>query len=130
MTSTTYTEPARTVRVRETPLLRWALELDGAVSALNGLAYVVAAGAIGDLLCLPASLLRAAGAFLVVYGLALVVMSLRPRLRRTAVLAVVVLNALWVIDSVVVAVSGWFEPSGAVIAGFATPQGLGLRRAS
>ncbi|WP_129669546.1 hypothetical protein [Phytoactinopolyspora endophytica] len=140
MATGTFSPATSAVRIRETPLLRWALEIDGAVSALNGLAYVVAAGAIGDRLGLSTALLVPIGAFLVVYGAALVVMSMRPRLGRGAVRAVIVLNALWVVDSLVVAFSGWFDPQGigiawilaqaVVVAGFATAQALGLRRAA
>ena len=41
--------------------IRFALLLDAVVTGANGVAYLVAAGPIGDLLGLPADLLRAAG---------------------------------------------------------------------
>ncbi|NEE03370.1 hypothetical protein [Phytoactinopolyspora halotolerans] len=139
MAMDTINRAGNVVRVRENPLLRWALEIDGAVSALNGLAYVVAAGALSDLLGLPTALLVPAGAFLVVYGLVLVAMSMRSTVGRAVVRTVIVLNALWVADSIVVAASGWFDAStagivwillqAAVVAGFAVAQAGGLRRA-
>lgn len=59
--------------------------------------------------------------------------------RRAAVLAVVVANALWVIDSVLLLALGWVEPKALgyafvaaqalVVALFAEAQVLGLRRA-
>ncbi|PSK97274.1 hypothetical protein CLV30_12373 [Haloactinopolyspora alba] len=139
MTTDSFTATAGTVRTRENPLLRWALITDGAVSAVNGLAYVAAANAVGDLLELPVSLLVPAGVFLVVYGLVLIAMARRPRLARRAVAGVVVLNALWVVDSLVVASGAWFDPGtagvvwllmqAAVVAAFAVVQAVGMRRA-
>ncbi|AYY12110.1 hypothetical protein EF847_04695 [Actinobacteria bacterium YIM 96077] len=129
----------RTVPIHRTPLLRWALAVDGAVSAVNGLIYVALAAAVGGLLGLPATLLVPVGAFLILYGAGLAVMSGRSRLRALAVLAVVELNAIWVVASLVVAATGWFDPStigvvwivlqAAVVAGFAVAQLAGLRRA-
>ena len=49
-------------------LLRGALRVDALASAASGIAYLVAAGPIGDLLGLPAGFLRAVGAFSVVYA--------------------------------------------------------------
>ena len=139
MTAHTYADTRSIARVRETPLLRWALELDGIGSALNGLAYLVAASALGELFGLPTALLVPAGAFLVAYGAALIVMSTRREVSAVAVKVVVAANLIWMVDSLVVAFSGWFSPTGAgvawilaqsaLVAGFAITQAAGLRRA-
>ena len=60
MTDTTLTAP------RPARLLRLALLLDAAVTGANGVAYLAAAGPLGDLLGLPAGLLRGFGAVLLV----------------------------------------------------------------
>lgn len=139
MATTTRIDTASTLRLRESPLLRWVLEIDGIGSALNGLAYLVAAKPIADLLGLPVALLVPAGAFLVLYGAALIVMSTRPCIGAAAVRAVVAINLIWAADSLVVAFSGWFDPTGvgvgwilaqtALVVGFAVLQMVGLRRA-
>lgn len=139
MTAHSYTDTRATAKVRETPPLRWALELDGIGSALNGLAYLVAASALGELFGLSTALLVPAGAFLVAYGAALIVMSTRREVSAVAVKIVIAANVIWMVDSLVVAFSGWFSPAGAGVAwilaqaalvgGFAIAQAAGLRRA-
>ena len=126
MTDTTLTAPAAPGRIT----IRFALLLDAVVSGANGVAYLVAAGPIGDVLGLPAGFLRALGAFFVVYGLAVWLVSRRPS--SPAVAAVVAGNALWVVASFAFLFAGWHDPSTAgtvwivlqalVVAGFAELQ--------
>lgn len=126
-------------RVRETPLLRWTLEFDGIVTALNGLVYVLAAGWVGDQLGLPAALLYPAGALLAVMGAFVFFVSTRREAPVLWVGAIIVLNAVWAIDSVVVVAAGWFDPTtagttwillqAALVAGFVVLQYAGLKRA-
>ncbi|TDD73137.1 hypothetical protein E1262_01260 [Jiangella aurantiaca] len=126
-------------RIRETPLLRWTLELDGIATALNGLVYVLAAGWVGDHLGLPTALLYPAGAFLVVVGALVFTVSTRREAPVLWVGAILVLNAVWAIDSVIVAAAGWFDPTTAgtvwillqagLVALFAVLQWAGLKRA-
>jgi hypothetical protein len=120
-------------------LLRTALTLDAGVTAANGAAYLALAGPLGDLLGLSETVLRGAGAFLLVYALAVGVLASRPRPARAAVVAVIAGNALWAVDSVVAALAGWGDPTTAgtvwivlqalVVAGFAALQLAGLKRA-
>lgn len=98
-------------RIRETPLLRWTLELDGVANVLIGLAYVLAAGWVGDQLGLPTALLYPTGAFMIAAGAVLVAVSTRREAPALWVGAVVVLNFVWAIDSVIVAAAGWFDPT-------------------
>ncbi len=120
-------------------LLRPALLLDAGVTGANGLAYLVAAGPLAELLGPPEAALRGIGAFLVVFA-ALVALAGRPAApARRAVVAVVVVNAAWVAGSLVAAAAGWGSPTTAgtvwtllqagVVAGFAELQVAGLRRA-
>jgi len=120
-------------------LLRTALTLDAGVTAANGAAYLALAGPLGDLLGLSETVLRGAGAFLLVYALAVGALASRPRPARAAVVAVIAGNAIWAIDSVVAALAGWGDPTTAgtvwmvlqalVVAGFAALQLAGLKRA-
>jgi hypothetical protein len=98
-------------RIRETPLLRWTLELDGVANVLIGLAYVLAAGWIGDELGLPTALIYPTGAFMIAAGVVLVAVSTRREAPALWVGAIVVLNFVWAIDSVIVAAAGWFDPT-------------------
>jgi hypothetical protein len=133
--STTATVTSRATR----PLLRLALELDAVVTGANGLAYVAAAGPIGDLLDMSPGLLRGIGAFLLVFAAGVLAVSRRDPIPAGAVRAVVGLNALWAIGSLVAAIAGWGTPSTAgvvwiviqavVVAGFAELQLFALRRA-
>jgi len=120
-------------------LLRTALTLDAGVTAVNGVAYLALAGPLGDLLGLSETVLRGAGAFLLVYALAVGVLASRPRPAKAAVVAVIAGNAIWAVDSVVAALAGWGDPTTAgtvwmvlqalVVAGFAALQLTGLKRA-
>ena len=125
---------AATVRApaQERSLLRLALKLDAAVTGANGAAYVVAAGPLEDLLGLDAALLRGIGVFLLAFAAAVYVAATRPTIPPAAVIAIVVANALWAIDSVVAAAAQWGSPTTAgtvwialqavVVAGFACLQ--------
>ena len=112
------------------PILRPALLLDAAVTGVNGVAYLAAAGPLEDLLGLPAAWLRTAGVVLVAFAAFVALVSRRPS--AAAVAAIVAVNALWVAGSLVFAVAGWGSPETAgtvwivlqalVVAGFAELQ--------
>src|SRR5690625_1760606 len=61
MTTSTLSSPSVLTRLTD---LRFALTLDAVVTGANGAAYLVAAGALDDLLGVPTGLLRGIGAFL------------------------------------------------------------------
>ena len=126
--------------VPNTGLLRFALGADAVVTGANGLAYLALGGVIDSLLGIEASALRVVGAFLVVYAAGVALLARRTRVPRIGVMAVVVLNAVWAIDSIIVAAAGWYTPStvgtvwivmqAIVVAGFAALQYAGLKRAA
>ena len=134
MSTHTITAPAAT----SGGLLRIALKLDAVVTGANGLAYLVAAGPIGDALGLSPALLRGAGAFLLVFAALVALTATRPSVPRGAVVAIIAANAVWAVDSLVAALAGWGSPTTAgtvwivlqaiVVAGFAELQLTGLRR--
>ncbi|PZF79578.1 hypothetical protein [Jiangella anatolica] len=138
MAADTVARPA-VARIRDTPLLRWTLEIDGIVTVLNGLAYVAAAGWVGDRLGLPTSLLYPAGAVLIVMGAFVFYVSTRREAPVSWVGAIIAINAVWVVDSVIVAAAGWFDPTtagtvwillqAALVAVFVELEWVGLRRA-
>ena len=116
-------------------LLRTALTLDAVVTGANGLAYLVLAGPLSDVLGHSETLLRGVGAFPLVFAAMVAVTANRPQ--RGAVLAIVAANVAWAAGSVVAAIAGWGSPETAgtvwtvmqavVVAGFAELQLIGLR---
>ena len=136
--TTTAPAPAGTLTERFA-LLRVALKLDAVVTGANGAAYLALAGPIGDLLELPASALRGAGAFLLVFAAVVWLLSERPAPGPAAVRAVIAANVAWALGSLGLAAAGWESPStvGTVwivlqaltVSGFATLQAAGQARA-
>ena len=119
-------------------LLRFALTLDGVATGANGVLYLAGAPLLDGWLGLPAGMLMAVGAALIVYGALVLRLATRPVMPRTAVVAVIAANALWVVDSLIALALDWFTPSTAgqvlialqavLVAGLATLQYVGLRR--
>jgi len=87
-------------------LLRRALLADAALSATAGLLIFAGAAFLADVLALPESLLRYTGLGLLPYAAFVVYVATREQLNRTAVRAVILLNAFWVLDSLVLFLSG------------------------
>jgi len=118
-------------------LLRRALQLDAVVTGFNGAAYLAAAPVLGGVLGIEVMPLRAAGTFLLAYAAVVWVVGSRPTISRAAARAVVAVNAVWALDSVAVAATGWGTPTtlgtvwillqAGVVGGFALLQWLGLR---
>jgi len=92
-------------------LLRSALLIDGLVSGATGLLLVLAASWLGAFLELPRPLLFGAGLSLLPFAIVLVWMANRLELNRLGVWAVIVVNAVWVIDSLLLLISGWVTPN-------------------
>jgi hypothetical protein len=120
------------------PFLRQALLSDAVTTGACAALMLAAAGYLGPILGLPAALLQAAGLILVPYAAWLVSLGFRERLHRPLVWAVIAANGLWVVDSVLLLVSGWVQPSAAgyafvlaqaaVVALYAGLQFIGLQR--
>ncbi|MFI9010283.1 hypothetical protein ACIGNX_23920 [Actinosynnema sp. NPDC053489] len=125
-----------TIQARNDGLLRFALKLDGVASGGLG---VIALLFHDDLPTgLPGGLVIGLSVFLVLYGIGVFLLGLRPV--RSLVAVVVIANALWVLDSLLVAFAGWFPVTGLGVAlivaqavavtGFLILQVLGLRRSA
>ena len=123
---------------RTSPFLRRVLLADAATSGATGLLMMLGAGAAGELLAVPVALLRYAGLTLLPFAALVAVLATRENLWRAGVWAVVVCNALWAADSVLLLLTGWIEPNelgiafivaqALVVAVFAELEYLGLRR--
>lgn len=90
-------------------LLRVALMLDAVVTGANGLAYLVVADPLEDLLGLDAALLRGAGAFLAAFAVAVYLAATRSS--KAGVLFVAACNVTWAVTSVIAAAAQWGSPT-------------------
>lgn len=123
-----------------TPLfLRRVLGLDALASGATGLLLAFGSGPLDDLLGLDPAFTRSAGLFLVAWALGVAALALQTRPARPLVMAVIAVNALWVIESVMTLVLGWLQPNAlgvafvlaqaAAVAVFAGLQVLAIRGA-
>jgi hypothetical protein len=118
--------------------LRLILKLDAVITGVNGIAYLLLADPLEDLLGLSPNLMRPIGAFLVVFAAAVWLVATRPA--RPAVLMIVAANAAWALGSLVFAVAGASSPTTAgtvwvvlqalVVGAFAALQALASRPVS
>ena len=97
--------------IQSSRFLRNALALDAAACAATGLLLSLAAGSLSGLLGFPAEFLGGAGLVLLPCAAVLAFLASRERLPRLAVYAVIGVNILWIADSVLILVAGWFAPT-------------------
>ncbi|MDH1073853.1 hypothetical protein N5C93_13515 [Pseudomonas nitroreducens] len=97
--------------LQPSPLLRLTLKVDALAGGAMGLLMALAAQPLGELLGLPFVLLLVAGIVLLPLALVLYWMSNQPALSRTGVWAVIALNALWVVESAALLVTGYVQPT-------------------
>ncbi|WP_417458109.1 hypothetical protein [Kordiimonas sp.] len=120
------------------PLLKYALIGDALASGATGLMMAAGASILSDMLGLSASLLTYAGLFLLPYAAAVAFVGTRKVINRRAVWPIVILNLLWVIDSVALLLT--LEPAptlfgvifivfqAVVVLAFAIAQTIGLKQ--
>ena len=118
--------------------LRRVLALDAVLSAVMGVVMMLAVTPLSSLLGLPASLLTWSGLSLLPFAAFAGWLATRELLPRAGVWVVVVCNAFWAVDSIVMLVSGWLDPTflgkafvvfqALVVALLAELQLFGLRR--
>jgi CHASE2 domain-containing sensor protein len=126
--------------IQPAPFLRQALLADAVTSAACAVLMIAAAGFLEGLLGLPAALLRGAGLVLLPFVACLAVLATRESVPRAAVWAVIGANALWAVESALLLLTGWVDPTpagivfviaqGAVVALYAELQIVGLRRSA
>ena len=124
--------------IHSSPLLRQALVADATTSAACSLLMLIGAGPLSGILGLPEMLLRIAGVVLLPYAAFIGWLGVREAISRPVAWAVVLGNALWVADSVLLLMSGWVSPTSAgyafviaqalVVLMYAEFQYVGLRR--
>jgi hypothetical protein len=122
------------------PLLRFALTLDAAATAVTGAALLPFADSLGHVLGLPAALLSGAAAFMLVYAVVLGLLRRRATLPRWAVWTIIAGNGLWALDCAALAFAGGLAPTtlgvvfllaqAVAVAAFAELQYFGLRRSA
>lgn len=96
---------------RTSNFLRWVLFFDAATCIATGLLMMLVSGLLERYLGLPAALLRSAGISLLPFAAFLIYLGKREQLAPPVVWAVIVLNALWTLDSMLLLVSGWVAPT-------------------
>lgn len=130
----------RPAAIISSPLLRLALRLDALLSLAAGAATCSLAAPLAGELGTPAWPVWGLGLFMLGYGIAAGVLAARRHLPRWLALGVVIGNALWVVDSLLLFATGWIAPSltgtglivgqALVVAVLTALQGLGLRRSA
>ena len=118
--------------------LRAVLIADAAASAATGLLLFGGNELLEPWLSIPAPMLFYAGVVLLPYAAFVLYLATRETVSRAAVWAVVLCNAAWAFDSVLLLATGWISPStlgyafvilqAVVVAVFCELQFTGLRR--
>jgi hypothetical protein len=91
--------------------LRWVLIADAATCFVCALLMVFGFSYLAELLGLPGGLLRNAGISLFPFAMFVVYLASRATLSKLAVWSVILLNALWTLDSFLLFVTGWVSPT-------------------
>lgn len=97
--------------IQTATFLRRILVLDAVSCAGLALLLMTFDGWLSGALNLPVALLQQAAIVLLPFAVLLAFLSTRARLPRAAVWAVIVANAIWAIDSIVLLFTGWVQPS-------------------
>lgn len=131
----------RTASLRVSPFLRWVLLADAGSCIAMGLLLIFAGNPLATLLNLPVGLLYGATALLIPFGVFVFWLATRPQIPRPLAWTVIIVNALWVLDSVLlVFATDWVEPTvlgyifvlgqAVAVAVLAELQYVGVRRAA
>jgi hypothetical protein len=98
--------------LRTSTFLRRVLLADAATCLAAGLLMAFGSGLLDQSMGLPPELSRYAGISLLPFAAFLVYLATRETLSPPVVWAVILLNALWTVDSILLLLSGWIEPTG------------------
>jgi hypothetical protein len=110
---------------RTSTFLRRVLLADAVTCAAAGLLMLLRASQLEQQLGLPTALSRYAGISLLPVAGYLAYLAKREQFSRSPVLTVIVLNAIWALDSILLLFSGWIEPTAAGYA-FIIIQAIGV----
>ena len=97
--------------IRASSLLRRVLIVDAVISGASGVAMFALADVFASLLQLPADLVREAGIVLLPFAAFVGFVASRHEPARFAVWAIIALNILWVVDSILLLFSNWVAPN-------------------
>jgi hypothetical protein len=95
----------------QSSFLRRVLLIDAVISGATGVMLVAGADLLQDWLAVPAMLARGAGVSLIPFALLVGYLATRPSMPRAGVWAVIVCNALWAVDSILLLVGGFVSPT-------------------
>ncbi|MGL4637689.1 MAG: hypothetical protein ACRCWF_17025 [Beijerinckiaceae bacterium] len=98
-------------RIPNTPLLRFALLGDAAASGATGLLMAAGSWSLAELLSLPRPLLTGAGLVLLPYAVFVAWLGMRTNVMTGMVWAVIAINAIWVVESMLLLLTGWVQPN-------------------
>ena len=91
--------------------LRLVLLADAVATLATGVMLASASAALETWLLIPAGLLFYAGLVLLPYAAFVFYLARQTHVARSAVWAVVICNAVWAVDSVLLLATGWIAPS-------------------
>lgn len=128
------------VQIRDSNLLRRAVQLDAVATGAMALLLVLAAVPLSSWLGLPGLLLRGAGFVLLAYVAFLGWLLSRERISKPMAWMVIAINALWTVGSFALLATGWVSPTtlgtafviaqAVVVLVFAELQFFGVKRLS
>jgi hypothetical protein len=126
--------------IRASSLLRRVLIVDAVTSGAMGVALFALADVFANLLQLPVDPVREAGIILLPFAAFVGFIASRSEPARIAVWAIIALNIVWVVDSIVLLFTGWVAPNAlgyvfviaqaAVVLVFADFEYMGLKRST
>ena len=97
--------------IRASSLLRRVLIVDALSSGAMGVAMFALADLFANLLQLPVELVREAGIILLPFAAFVGFVASRREPARIAVWTIIALNAVWIVDSIVLLFTGWVAPN-------------------
>jgi len=136
------TTTSRLVTSFSTPsiLLRRALLSDATLTSVTGIFLLLAGKPLEIVLGIPATMLQIAGLTFILLGAFAAWLGTRPRVHRTLVFVVIVLNVLWAVDSMLMLISRWVQTTpiaelfviaqAVIVASIAELEFIGLRRST
>jgi hypothetical protein len=126
--------------IRSSSFLRRVLVVDAVSTGAMGIAMVAFAELLADLLQLPVDLLGEAGIVLLPFAAFVAFVASRSETSRIAVWAIIAVNAVWAIESIVLLFTGWVAPNvlgyafviaqAAAVLLFADLEYMGLKRST
>ncbi|MFP2933375.1 hypothetical protein ACLESO_51155 [Pyxidicoccus sp. 3LG] len=118
-------------------LLGRTLLLDSVITGATGALMFLGAAPLAELLGLHERLLRVAGFSLLPFAALVLFLAVRPRVPRPLIGAIVAVNVMWAVDSLLLLTTDWVAPTAlgyaftvfqaVVVAGFACMQYVGMR---